>query len=76
MNLKLAEILNQFFHDISYYVLQEYPDYYDHVQNEKQLHKTLNMIQNYYLGGNNVPDTAGYIVEYFKGKQWLDSTQD
>jgi len=69
MNDKLTDLVINFFNDVSYYIFEEYPEYYKRFHKEKELSKTFNMIQNYYLGGNNVVDTAGYIVEYFKGRK-------
>jgi len=69
MNDKLTDLVIDFFNDVSYYIFEEYPEYYKHFHQEKELNKTFNLIQNYYLGGNNVADTAGYIVEYFKGRK-------
>jgi hypothetical protein len=69
MNDKLTDLVIDFFNDVSYYIYEEDPDLYKRFHNEKQLAKTFQMIQEYYLGGNNVPDTASYIVEYFKGNQ-------
>jgi len=69
MNDKLTDLVINFFNDVSYYIFEEYPEYYKHFHKEKELAKTFDMIQNYYLGGNNAVDTAGYIVEYFKGRK-------
>jgi hypothetical protein len=67
MNDKLTDLVISFFNDVSFYIYEEYPDYYKHFHRDKELSKTFNMIQQFYLGGNNVPDSASYMIEYFKG---------
>lgn len=69
MNDKLTDLVIDFFNEVSYYIYEEYPDYYKHFHRDKELSKTFDMIQMLYLGGNNVPDSASYMIEYFKGKQ-------
>lgn len=69
MNDKLTDLVINFFNDVSFYIFEEYPDYYVHFHREKELNKTFDMIQQFYLGGNNVPDTASYMIEYFKGRK-------
>lgn len=66
MNDKLTDLVIDFFNSVSFYIYEEYPNYYKQFHNEKQLSKIFKMIQDYYLGGNSVPDTAEYIVTYFK----------
>lgn len=69
MNDKLVNQIIDFFNHVSYYIFEEYPDHYKYFHKEKELSKTFDLVQQFYLGGNNVPDTASYMVEYFKSKQ-------
>ncbi len=69
MKDKLTDLVINFFNEVSYYIFEEYPDYYKHFHKEKDLSKTFDTIKQYYLGGNNAPDTASYMIEYFKGRK-------
>lgn len=63
---KIKEI-NVFFNSISYYLYQEYDHkYYKEFNREINLKRMIKLVEGYYWGGNNVPDTAGMIVEYFQ----------
>lgn len=69
MSDRLSGLVIDFFNKISYYIMQEYPNYYKNFHNEKDLAKTFEMVEKYYLGGNNAEDTAGFMVDYLKGKE-------
>lgn len=68
MNDKLHDKVIAFFNLVSYYIYEEYPSYYKKFHNEKTLIHMFNVVQGYYLGGNNVSDTANYIINDLKGK--------
>jgi hypothetical protein len=38
-------------------------EYYNELTKDKNLQRMYDFIGSYYLGGNNVPDTARYVVE-------------
>jgi hypothetical protein len=38
-------------------------EYYNEFTKDKNLQRMYDFVGSYYLGGNNVPDTARYVVE-------------
>lgn len=67
MNPKAKKKIQHFLHLVSEYISEEYhPAYYKHITHDKNLSKIYNLVCRYYLGGNNVPDTAGMVVENIK----------
>lgn len=65
MNKKLKEDVNTFFNRVNDYIYMEYDKkYYKIVTRERNLVRLYDFVTGQYLGGNNVPDTAGYMIEY------------
>jgi hypothetical protein len=65
MNKKLHENVNTFFNKVNNYIYMEYDKkYYKIVTKERNLVRLYDFVTTQYLGGNNVPDTAGYMIEY------------
>ena len=65
MNKKLKTSVNTFFNKVNDYIYMEYDKkYYTIVTREKNLVRLFDFVTTQYLGGNNVPDTAGYVIEY------------
>lgn len=73
MNKKLHEDVNAFFNKVNDYLYMEYDHkYYKIASRDKNLVRLFDFVTAQFLGGNNVPDTARYIVEYItKYKQEL-----
>ena len=65
MNKKLKTSVNSFFEKVNDYMYMEYDHkYYKIATRDRNLVRVFDFITAQYLGGNNVPDTAGYLVEY------------
>ena len=65
MNKKLQTNVNTFFNKVNDYIYMEYDKkYYKIVTRERNLARLYDFVTAQYLGGNNVPDTAGYMIEY------------
>lgn len=65
MNKKLKANVNIFFNQVNDYIYMEYDKkYYTIVTRERNLVRLYDFITAQYLGGNNVPDTARYVIEY------------
>ena len=65
MNKKLHEDVNIFFNKVNDYIYMEYDKkYYTIVNRDRNLVRLFDFVTAQYLGGSNVPDTAGYLVEY------------
>ena len=65
MNKKLHENVNVFFNRVNDYLYMEYDrKYYKIAVRERNLVRFFDFVTAQYLGGNNVPDTARYLVEY------------
>lgn len=81
MNPKAKKRIDYFLRLVSEYIAEEYsPIYYRHITHDKNLSKIYNLVCGYYLGGNNVPDTAAMIVENIKNLPdvypYLDNESD
>jgi hypothetical protein len=67
MNSKLQQALTTFTSIVMFYIQNEYYPKYYRMCKKTNLHSNIrNIIYTYYLGGNNVPDTANAIVTYLK----------
>ena len=65
MSNKLKKRVNSFFEKVNDYMYIEYDHkYYKIATRDRNLVRVFDFITAQYLGGNNVPDTAGYLVEY------------
>ena len=64
MNNKLSKNVASFIDAVGNYIYMEYkPKYYKEYTRDKNLAKLFDFVGSYYMGGNNVPDTARYVVE-------------
>lgn len=60
IELKITEFMNR----VGEYLSLEYdPIYYKEYTKDKNLSNMFDFVGSYYMGGNNVPDTARYVVE-------------
>jgi hypothetical protein len=72
MNKNLDRQIINFMNDVGWYISMEYSEsinneYIAKWHNKHFLNNTLyDFITSYYLGGNNVPDTARYVVDLIK----------
>lgn len=68
MNKKLDSQIIHFMNLVGRYMFLEYDSKYFKTWHDKDLlNNTLyDLIGSYYLGGNNVPDTARYVVDYLE----------
>lgn len=62
MNKQLCDNIMLFGNSVAEYLRMEYDPVYYEKFNSKNLHM-FDFIGGYYMGGNNVPDTARYVVE-------------
>jgi hypothetical protein len=70
MNEKMAGNIASFMNRVGDYIYMEYkPKYYKEFTRDKNLGKVFDLIGSYYMGGNNVPDTARYFVELINNEQ-------
>ena len=64
MNSEIYRRISSFLDSVGSYIYMEYDQqYYDEFTKDKNLQKIYDFVGSYYLGGNNVPDTARYVVE-------------
>ena len=72
MNEKMHNDIVMFFNSVGDYIQLEYkPKYYKAFFKEQHSSKLLNLVGEYYMGGNNVVNTAGDVVRYIQHKVWL-----
>jgi hypothetical protein len=65
MNNNLKKDITVFCNKVNDYIYMEYkPKYYKVVTRDKNLQRLFDFISSHYCGGANVPDTAGYVIEY------------
>lgn len=65
MNNKLKKNVNAFFDKVNDYLYMEYNHkFYKIATKDRNLVRIFDFVTAQYLGGNNVPDTARYLVEY------------
>jgi hypothetical protein len=64
MNTKIYQQISSFLDSVGSYLYMEYDsEYYKEFTKDKNLQRMYDFVGSYYLGGNNVPDTARYVVE-------------
>lgn len=67
MNKKMYDQISQFIDQVGDYIYMEYaPKYYKLYTRDKNLVRIFDTVGSYYMGGNNVPDTARYLVDFIK----------
>lgn len=65
MNKKLKNQILNFRNTVGFYLKNEYkPKYYSYFKDYSM--SIRHIVESYYLGGNNAPDTAAHIVNYIK----------
>jgi hypothetical protein len=79
MNHKVSSTVVRFWNKITRYIDYEYPDYFrffegSYINQKEHFDKLWDMMYGYYLGGNNAEDTAGFMVEYLKTKEYNERT--
>jgi hypothetical protein len=66
MNTEIFRQISSFLDSVGSYIYMEYDSkYYNEYTKESNQKQMYDFIGSYYLGGNNVPDTARYVVELF-----------
>ncbi len=69
MNKKSNKLVSKFFKSVSLYIKREYKSrYYRFYNDPVVIDEMLKLTSSYYWGGNNVPNTAGDVVDYIKSK--------
>lgn len=68
MNKQLHKKISQFIDNVAAYIELEYDSYSEEFSKKKSL--LFDFIGSYYMGGNNVPDTARYVVELIKNNYY------
>lgn len=69
MNSKLNKYISKFSNLVLFYIRNEYDEkYYRYCKNTTNYKNLHTIISAYYLGGNNVPDTAADVVQQIKYK--------
>ena len=64
MNTEIFRRISSFLDSVGSYIYMEYgSEYYSEFTKDNNLQRLYDFVGSYYLGGNNVPDTARYIVE-------------
>ena len=67
MNDKIYNDITDFYNDVADYVSLEYKSkYHKMLFDDRNIDQLFDMVGRYYMGGNNIPDTAGMMVDYFK----------
>ncbi len=67
MNEKIYSDITDFYNNVGDYIYLEYkPKYHRMFFSDKNIDQLFDMVGRYYMGGNNVPDTAGMIVDHFR----------
>ena len=68
-NCKLHRAINSFYASVLNYMKAEYKPKWARLYNAQgSLDEMIQLTGQYYLGGNNVPDTAGDIVRLLRNK--------
>lgn len=71
MNEKMINDITQFFNNVGDYLGLEYSSkIHSRYFNDKNINDNFDIVGRYYLGGNNIPDTAGMIAEYLKHRKY------
>jgi hypothetical protein len=64
MNTEIFRRISSFLDSVGSYIYMEYgSEYYSEFTKDNNLQRMYDFVGSYYLGGNNVPDTARYVVE-------------
>jgi len=64
MNTEIYRRISSFLDGVGSYIYMEYgSDYHNEFTKDKNLQRMYDFVGSYYLGGNNVPDTARYVIE-------------
>jgi hypothetical protein len=64
MNKEVYKKIHSFLDSVGSYIYMEYDiSYYKEFTKDKNQQRMYDFVGSYYLGGNNVPDTARYVVE-------------
>lgn len=67
MNNKIYNDITDFYNAVGEYLRLEYNrKIYDKYFNDENIEQNFDMVGKYYMGGNNIPDTARMIVDYFR----------
>lgn len=67
MNDKIYNDITDFYNDVGDYISLEYkPKYHKEYFKDENIDQLFDMVGRYYMGGNNVPDTAGMMIDYFR----------
>ena len=67
MNDRMMEDITDFYNDVGDYIHLEYkPKYHKEYFKDENINELFDMVGRHYMGGNNVPDTAGMVVDYFR----------
>ena len=65
----MQEQINSFIDSVIEYIRLEYScQYYTAITNEKILDELRGFMGSYYMGGNNVPDTAYGVIQMLKSQ--------
>jgi len=71
MNTEIFRQISSFLDSVGSYIYMEYDSkYYNEYTKESNQKRMYDVVGGYYLGGNNVPDTARYVVELFNKIQY------
>jgi hypothetical protein len=67
MNDRVYNDITNFYNDVGDYIYLEYKSKYHSMYfDDNNIDSLFDMVGRYYMGGNNVPDTAGMVVDYFR----------
>ncbi len=68
MNKKLDNQIIHFMNLVGRYIVLEYDQKYFEMWRDKKLLNNIlyDFIGSYYLGGNNAPDTARYVIDFLR----------
>lgn len=67
MNDRMMEDITDFYNNVGDYIHLEYkPKYHNEYFKDENINELFDIVGRHYMGGNNVPDTAGMIVDYFR----------
>jgi hypothetical protein len=65
MNKKMHSDITTFINKVGDYIYMEYDTkYYKMFTRDRNLCRIFDFVTSHYCGGANVPDTAGYVVEF------------
>jgi len=65
MNDKVTGYIAEFINKVGDYLYMEYDSiYYKEFTKDKNLSKMFDFVGSYYMGGNTVPETARYVIDF------------